>query len=932
MSPTPPYDDILDDETLAPLKRNHACLQCKKRKVKCDAIKPTCSPCLRSHAHAVRSAHRNGTAPPTLTCSYAEEGPLDASPPDESVPKKKKSVSSDKHSGSGPGSTGTAVGAGSKRQHTTQGTRESVDAEKEALKARIAELEARLSAMTPPSSIKDNEAPFDIDSSRRSSNAQTTSNAFIFGETRIPSTSFDSIGANGNKNSDSPTWDIPVIGTGVDMSNAAPLPDGLGGAADFAGLDDLFMVPIGWPKHLPLPFMLEHLVETFFNYVPQTPRMLHRGSLLARIKLPPTSPDFPFPGLLHAICASAANYTAWVNNLAPHLLEEAVQRHLNMGVDLVHIEDFGLAQAQAAHQAIDVFTSACIMGGGHHMLQVAQACLLVGDVYFAKGFPMKGWMMAAQPSRILSVLELGNRTSRRSFKEPMLAHPKNDQEREQRLITLWMAFVIDSGFAVNSGWAPSMQLKDTRCNLPTSASQWFRSDGNMEANTQYPESPDIFYSHPVEDSFVFVIKGSMLMSMAAQWLRDWQQRQRVPGDELQGLHTESFKTIMHRIEAFTSTIPTALKNIYRMVDNTSSTQPSGFDANLLSIHIIPNIAICLIHEPFLQWSPYDPATVVTQKAYDSVMSVLHLIPSNLDVTLILTPFLAFSLYTLGRFVVDFIHHAAQTGQYQMATKYTADLKTVQNLLERYGQRHALGNAMTHFLTNYLKANGRPLTGEEVCHFHDRRITYSAPAASPDVNLGPEAEAKYYAKLQKHFATDFGSGNTNGPILEELSPNSVQGSSTSASVTGSGSGSNTTPSITTPGKSNEPTPENTGMIWPSIGAGVTDQVKSSAQPSWSTWQDPSITPPILIQTHQQQVSESNLPSRAPSGTFHGLGTIPGDALDCFAQSASTMTIAPNGQVPLPDPLDSLTIESNGLPNVGGFEGLGWKFNVGTGVGN
>ena len=32
------YNDILDDETLAPLKRNHACHQCKKRKVKCDAV------------------------------------------------------------------------------------------------------------------------------------------------------------------------------------------------------------------------------------------------------------------------------------------------------------------------------------------------------------------------------------------------------------------------------------------------------------------------------------------------------------------------------------------------------------------------------------------------------------------------------------------------------------------------------------------------------------------------------------------------------------------------------------------------------------------------------------------------------------------------------------------------------------------------------
>jgi hypothetical protein len=40
MDPLPveePYDEALDD-SIAPLKRNHACLQCKKRKVKCDGV------------------------------------------------------------------------------------------------------------------------------------------------------------------------------------------------------------------------------------------------------------------------------------------------------------------------------------------------------------------------------------------------------------------------------------------------------------------------------------------------------------------------------------------------------------------------------------------------------------------------------------------------------------------------------------------------------------------------------------------------------------------------------------------------------------------------------------------------------------------------------------------------------------------------------
>lgn len=91
-------DNILDDDSLAPLKRNHACLQCKKRKVKCDAvsrdtdgrecltsltilqIKPVCSPCLRSHAHALRSAHRNNVAPPRCSCTYAD---TDTPPPSD---------------------------------------------------------------------------------------------------------------------------------------------------------------------------------------------------------------------------------------------------------------------------------------------------------------------------------------------------------------------------------------------------------------------------------------------------------------------------------------------------------------------------------------------------------------------------------------------------------------------------------------------------------------------------------------------------------------------------------------------------------------------------------------------------------------------------------------------------------------------------------
>ncbi|WRT64339.1 uncharacterized protein IL334_001271 [Kwoniella shivajii] len=732
MNPTPPYDDILGDETLAPLKRNHACLQCKKRKVKCDATKPSCSPCLRSHAHAVRSAHRNGTAPPILTCTYAEGDSPEPTMPDESGIKKKKS------NVIVPSSL-TSTSAANKRHATGQGKRDSIDDEKEALKARIADLEARLAGLTPPSSHSGIEPSLPLSNITTDGNTPfATSMPRLSRNNTSPGQSqseplLEEIGFGQNNAS----YVNPTVGLGD--NNSVPLPETIG---DFSGLDDFFLVPKDWPKGLPLPFLLEHLVETFFNYVPQTPRMLNRPSILARIKLPPSSPDFPFTGLLHAICAAASTYTAWVNNLAPHTLESAVQQHLALGLDLSTIEDFGLSQAHLGNRAIDTTTSACMMGSGPVVFQLAQTCILLGDVYFQKGFPMKGWMLGGQPARFLAVLELCNREPRKTYKVPLLSPPEDDFQREERLITTWMAFVVDAGFAINSNWIPSMSLKETRCHLPTSAEDWAKGNG-MRKNPQHAGSADLYYSHPVEDSFVFVIKGSTLMAQVAQWLREWQQRERKPGDELSGPQTESFQTIALNIEAFSTSLPAALKHIFRFPDS----RTTGFDANLLSIHLIPNIGTCLLYEPFLLWQPYDPATITIQRAYDSIMTVLHLIPSNLDITLVLTPFLALSLFTVGRFVADFIKHADSTGQAQTALRYRADLMTLINLLDRYGQRHPLGFAMVHFLEQYMTGfkpeDGSGDSEDPKCQFSTARITY--PTSD-----GQNPETRYLNKLSAHM--------------------------------------------------------------------------------------------------------------------------------------------------------------------------------------
>ncbi|KAJ6519924.1 hypothetical protein C8R45DRAFT_953273 [Mycena sanguinolenta] len=57
-----------------PLKRNQACHQCRRRKLKCDAKRPACSTCIRSHAHAVSHAPpgTQSQLPPAPECTFDE--------------------------------------------------------------------------------------------------------------------------------------------------------------------------------------------------------------------------------------------------------------------------------------------------------------------------------------------------------------------------------------------------------------------------------------------------------------------------------------------------------------------------------------------------------------------------------------------------------------------------------------------------------------------------------------------------------------------------------------------------------------------------------------------------------------------------------------------------------------------------------------------
>ena len=137
-----------------------------------------------------------------------------------------------------------------------------------------------------------------------------------------------------------------------------------------------FMIPMNWPTGLPSPFLLDHLLETFFNSVPHFPRMLHKASILTRVRLPPTALNFPHPSLLHAMCAMAAPYTAWVHSIPPEQIEETLEKANISGSlqsGLQDSGDFALTQAELAANSVKTSAYNCMMGPGNTMFEIAQA-------------------------------------------------------------------------------------------------------------------------------------------------------------------------------------------------------------------------------------------------------------------------------------------------------------------------------------------------------------------------------------------------------------------------------------------------------------------------------------------------------------------------------------------------------------------------------
>lgn len=368
--------------------------------------------------------------------------------------------------------------------------------------------------------------------------------------------------------------------------------------------------------------------------------------------------------------------------------------------------------------------------------------------YLNGGMGLRGWMTGGVPSRLIKLLEIANRNAtKRGDKPPILSEPKDDREREERLATVWVAYLVESGFASNACWSSSLNVEEILVPLPTSTDEFMQrydQTGYMKPNPQTAHDLDVLTHHPLPDPFVLVVKSSILLGRVARWIYNWRQRVVCPGDELAGMSQPSFAKLIDDIAAFETHLPGSLKNIYRLVD---SGAVNTFTSELLSVHIFPKLAIMLLYEPFLDWdrpAANPTALYATQRAFEGIVGLVHLIPSQLDVTQLFTPLLAFSMFTVGRMVSRFAFQANRDEQYAIAMRWRADLISINSVLQRYAAKHVVGNYLQQYIANHVKMHEEGRKEIDCSHdCHPRATntsTMNSPSGTPDGEMGTRSSA------------------------------------------------------------------------------------------------------------------------------------------------------------------------------------------------
>ncbi|OWZ54224.1 hypothetical protein C368_03363 [Cryptococcus neoformans 125.91] len=708
------------------LKRNAACLPCRRRRIKCDAGRPHCSSCEKSYNFLKKTQPDDEKDDGGIRCWYDTE--VDEQPV-ISVKRKK-------------------IDDGNENDPKDEMIKE--------LEAKVAELQKALGQARTVETRSSGASDSNSNGKRIKSSClgvlASSTESLEFGSriNQVPPynasspcatlcnpLSKDLLGTQpANRETASKSLAERYAGS---RGRPPPKDDTVDGEAGSIGQPLLELLWPGWPSTLPMPATLEHLVDTFFSSVSSISQILNRTEFLRRLALPPSHSEFPHRALLHAICAASARFSAAVSNRS---IPDMVTK-MNVDAKIANgkgfwedIKDETCFSERNARYAMIFMEYQHVSGRG--LLDICQAMLIITHWCQNNARWMEIWMLVGDAIRLSTCLGLLSFAPSPAQCYPQLRRvildpPKDDAEREERVATVWMALCFENVSMCSSGWSGSMIVEDLMVPLP--ASRIDREKGGaIPINPQNYHSPDIYTHHPVADGFVMLCKAKIIMGRVAGFIR---QCRRMSLDEKQtAKDLPEFEAIDRDINLFLAGFPGSLKDPVQYMTGHSK----GIDADLISAHLVPHVAAIHLHEPFADIA--DPNCPSARRLLDAAQACLNVVyqMSNLSAAMSysVTAISSWFFYTGARTLILFYQHALENSNFQDALIHHQAITAFRNILIALAPRNALASRYDTMLKMMMSSIEDEVLGQSIVLYHylssNKRSTQSPNSSSSDSSL------------------------------------------------------------------------------------------------------------------------------------------------------------------------------------------------------
>lgn len=630
------------------LKRNQACHQCRRRKLKCDAKRP-CSTCVRSHAHQLNHAPPGASIPPRPECTFDEIAETNLAP--------------------------------------TEGPKSKY----ERLENRISELEALLRQ-------KESRELSVLDATPLTSNQPPTTPADPTSQQQQAQvTSYSSSGP-------STTLSIPL------SPSQSPFPSSQPSSANHAPTpSNSFVLDVmwpNWPLNLPGPELLRHLVDVFFTFHPHANRLFHAPTFMNSMSYGPNHPRFPCTAILHAICAIGSLYTGAVTSpplpdfdkIAPD--EIFLERYR---IKEQRPDSFAEQQAKLARETVDRLNIL-----GEELFQVFQANIILTWFYWSHGRWVDVFLNSGNTVRLCIPLGLNMCPPFHSISKlerpPSIVPPARTViEDETRRNAFWLAYALERHYGMGNGWALFLDDQDISQLLPVRGDQFEQGTLVYPLQRQWAHTGNLLLTHPEDqiDSFILYIKGTILISRVKVFNTRFRARRHAGDSSVTNFQSDdhdprgssAFIELDHIASSFRSSFPSHLRN--PIVDNV-------VDNHLYTACLMPYVATIVLHDPHAEVR--QSGCISALKILTAARAILDMIyniwSTSFDITLLDT-FCSFAWFTAGRVLVRFLRAAIDAaGQDQIAT-LRGEVEFVHGAVLKLGQRIPIAYRFSKMLEGYF---------------------------------------------------------------------------------------------------------------------------------------------------------------------------------------------------------------------------------------